>query len=233
MTEPDYYRILHVDPGAPEEIIRASYLTLMKELKNHPDLGGGHDRAILINTAYATLTDPKKRLEYDQRRKETQAATGGRSTKRETDHGGVGARSAPARHCPFCGTPNPISGPSQEFSCRKCGSPTRPVKRVLLDESGLRAISRFPKRQKITFSASSEPTKRHTGASLDISPQGMQFVSPQRLRLDQIIRIDCAVCCAVARVAYVGSSEQGYVTGVQFLSLQFANDRGTFVSARG
>ena len=34
------YRILHVQPEAPPEVIRASYRTLMSTLRAHPDLGG-------------------------------------------------------------------------------------------------------------------------------------------------------------------------------------------------
>jgi hypothetical protein len=35
----NYYRILHVQPDAPMEVIRASYRTLMQKLRFHPDLG--------------------------------------------------------------------------------------------------------------------------------------------------------------------------------------------------
>jgi hypothetical protein len=36
----NYYRILHVQEDAPEEIIRTSYRTLMQRMRMHPDLGG-------------------------------------------------------------------------------------------------------------------------------------------------------------------------------------------------
>ena len=36
----NYYRILHVQPDAPTEIIKSSYRTLMQKLRMHPDLGG-------------------------------------------------------------------------------------------------------------------------------------------------------------------------------------------------
>lgn len=39
----NYYRVLHVDPDAPVEIIRSSYRTLMRRMKKHPDLGGDQD----------------------------------------------------------------------------------------------------------------------------------------------------------------------------------------------
>ena len=43
-----------------------SYLTLMRRLKMHPDLGGDHARAALINEAFATLVDPVRRAAYDR-----------------------------------------------------------------------------------------------------------------------------------------------------------------------
>ena len=65
----NYYRILQVQPDAPPEIIRASYLAIMKELKIHPDLGGENSDASLINEAYETLRDRAKRSEYDKKLK--------------------------------------------------------------------------------------------------------------------------------------------------------------------
>jgi DnaJ-class molecular chaperone len=47
----NYYRILHVQPDAPTEVIKSSYRTLMQRLKMHPDLGGDHSEAALINEA--------------------------------------------------------------------------------------------------------------------------------------------------------------------------------------
>jgi curved DNA-binding protein CbpA len=65
----NYYRVLQVQHDAPFEIIRASYRTLMKELKCHPDLGGEHFNAYLINEAYETLSNSVKRAEYDKKLK--------------------------------------------------------------------------------------------------------------------------------------------------------------------
>ena len=62
----NHYRILHVQPDAPVELIKASYRTLMHKLKNHPDLGGDHETAVAINAAHETLTDTCKRLAYDK-----------------------------------------------------------------------------------------------------------------------------------------------------------------------
>ena len=65
----NYYRLLQVQPDAPYEIIHASYRTLMRELKSHPDLGGEHSDAYLLNEAYETLSNSAKRSEYDKKLK--------------------------------------------------------------------------------------------------------------------------------------------------------------------
>ena len=62
----NYYRILHVQPDAPAEVIRASYRTLMQRLKQHPDLGGKHWNATVINEAFAVLGDADRRCTYDK-----------------------------------------------------------------------------------------------------------------------------------------------------------------------
>ena len=62
----NYYRILHVQPDAPAEVIKSSYRTLMQRLRMHPDLGGDHWNASLINEAYTVLMDPEQRAAYDR-----------------------------------------------------------------------------------------------------------------------------------------------------------------------
>ena len=63
----NYYRILQVQCDAPLEIIHASYRTIMRELKQHPDLGGDQWNACIINEAYETLRDSVRRAEYDRK----------------------------------------------------------------------------------------------------------------------------------------------------------------------
>ena len=62
----NYYRVLHVQPEAPVEVIKASYRTLMTQLKVHPDLGGSHAQAAMINEAWAVLGDAERRAAYDR-----------------------------------------------------------------------------------------------------------------------------------------------------------------------
>ncbi|GGN03595.1 chaperone protein DnaJ 1 [Thermus composti] len=64
----DYYAILGVDRNATQEEIKRAYRRLA--LKYHPDKNPGdkeaEERFKEINEAYAVLSDPKKRAQYDQ-----------------------------------------------------------------------------------------------------------------------------------------------------------------------
>jgi len=63
----DYYKVLGVAKGAPAEEIKKAYRKLA--LKYHPDRNKGdkeaEDKFKEINEAYAVLSDPKKKQEYD------------------------------------------------------------------------------------------------------------------------------------------------------------------------
>lgn len=65
----DYYRVLQVDPSAESEVVTGAYRRLAA--KYHPDVYKGEDanrRMQMINEAYAVLSDPTKRKQYDQAR---------------------------------------------------------------------------------------------------------------------------------------------------------------------
>ena len=238
MDDPrDYYRILHVHPDAPTEIIRSSYRTLMQRLKRHPDLGGDHEVAALINEAYATLTDPTKRAEYDRRRTEGRKERDGAGT---TSHPGSSEKATVSWHtyhgmglgyCGFCKAAHDHGTDAPEDAlCNNCGSPLRRAERHQVHESGLRALERFPKEQAIRF-YTGWPDNPNAGRSRDISLDGMQFETSRQVTVNQMIKIDCDVCRAVARVAHVHQEERSWVVGVEFVTLMFERVQGTFVSA--
>lgn len=66
--EMTFYDILGVAPEADESEIKKSYRNIMKSC--HPDVARDDptaaDRAAMANIAYATLSDPAKRMEYDK-----------------------------------------------------------------------------------------------------------------------------------------------------------------------
>ena len=62
----DYYKVLGVDRKADTATIKRAYKKLA--MKNHPDVNkspGAKDKFVEINEAYATLSDDKKRRQYD------------------------------------------------------------------------------------------------------------------------------------------------------------------------
>jgi molecular chaperone DnaJ len=75
--EKDFYAVLEVSQDAPAEEIKKSYRRLAQ--KHHPDANQGdpaaEERFKQISEAYATLSNPEQRKEYDQVRR--LAATGG------------------------------------------------------------------------------------------------------------------------------------------------------------
>lgn len=64
----DYYEVLGVDRGADEATIKKAYRQLAK--KYHPDMNPGNKEAEVkfkeASEAYAVLSDPQKRQQYDQ-----------------------------------------------------------------------------------------------------------------------------------------------------------------------
>jgi len=68
----DYYELLHVRPGAPAAVIKASYRTMLQKLNHHPDRGGDVGFAQLLNEAAQTLCDPETRARYDALRQQFQ-----------------------------------------------------------------------------------------------------------------------------------------------------------------
>ncbi|XP_076904576.1 chaperone protein dnaJ C76, chloroplastic-like [Bidens hawaiensis] len=66
ITDFDLYDLLGVDSSSDHSAIKHAYRSLQK--KCHPDIAGlaGHDMAIVLNEAYAVLSDPLSRFSYDK-----------------------------------------------------------------------------------------------------------------------------------------------------------------------
>lgn len=241
----NYYRILHVQPDAPQAIIKSSYRTLMHRLRQHPDLGGDHWNAALINEAYAVISDPRKRAAYDRTLLGANAASSVSGQRRAK----ASANSAPSRNprrehrsmvqdsCAFCGMAHGYGrNPRQDAACKKCASPLKSAEKHRLEKSCRRMVHRIAKRIQIVFYTAWPQKKGFTGVVQDISPRGMQFVTNKPPETGMHIKVDCEVCTAIARVAnyekraaVLGS---GWVVGVEFVTILFRETRGSFVSMR-
>jgi DnaJ-class molecular chaperone len=70
MSQTDYYQILGIAPGASQKQVKEAFRQLA--LKYHPDRnpGDGAERMKTINEAYAVLSNPQRRAEYDTLRQQ-------------------------------------------------------------------------------------------------------------------------------------------------------------------
>lgn len=59
-----HYDVLGLAPGADDDIIKAAYRVVVKRL--HPDRGGDPQQMARVNEAYAVLSDPARRRDYDR-----------------------------------------------------------------------------------------------------------------------------------------------------------------------
>jgi curved DNA-binding protein CbpA len=237
----NFYRILHVQPDAPCEIIKASYRTLMQKLKQHPDLGGDDWNAAIMNEAYTILTNPEKRAAYDRQflhrvtTKHTQTGRQqhGREKQKQPKSAHRHNYSKDSSRCPFCGTPKPVRfryGNSGD--CNHCNSPLKPVTRLRLAGKSRRAMQRTLHYTTIRYFTDAGEITGTTGNTRDLSPHGMKFSSNSRLEENQVIKITSDVLSAVARVTYCHQQhgERQYAIGVELLTLHFHERKGTFIS---
>lgn len=225
----NYYRLLHVQPDAPREIIRSSYRTVMQKMRVHPDLGGDDEHAAIINEAYATLSDPRARAAYDEARLKPERA---RSSV-EKIGGDTGRPQIHRALCAFCASEHQYREKiPANASCFDCQSPLIPARLFRIEEGCRRAVSRISKEQALQFYTHWPQLEPYSGQSDDISLNGMKFYSSKSLELEQVIKIDCQILRAVARVTHSQQYSNGWGIGVQFVSLCFEQSRGSFITVR-
>jgi hypothetical protein len=230
----DYYRILLVAPEAPAAIIETSYRTLKQRLRARP---GAIAEEALLDEAYRVLSNPEQRAAFDLERDVARE-------EREADFAATAvldpdAERYAAHRCLFCGAAHGLDRAlARDDDCRECGSPLQPAERQRLEYSGQRMLRRIPKRREIDLYVTWPQPAPYTAEMRDVSLNGMQFAAAAPLQLNQIVKIDCASCVAVARVAHCerdrsdSSAPERWLVGVEFLTLRFRSARGTFISAR-
>jgi len=240
----NYYQILHVQPDAPVEIIKSSYRTLMQRLKQHPDLGGEHGHAALINEAYRVLTNAASREQYDRQWQpdhwesspdpfaDTASEMPDDTVRKSTAYRTAAAETASA--CLFCHQIHDHNVTSDtDATCARCESPISPAREWRLEGAGKRAINRMPAQLDITFFTTWPQPVADVGRTLDVSPNGMRFLSQRRLEKGRHIKIASRNIDAVARITHCerDSGADRWVIGVAFKTLRLARSQGTFFSA--
>ena len=234
------YRILHVQPEAPLEVIRASYRTLMSTLRSHPDLGGDPAAAARINAAYAVLTDPERRRAYD-------LSLSAAPAPRQAAKAGPAARaSAPAavpllasdpaawladRACPMCRHALPAAL-HLDTRCPGCDSPL--FRRPSVDRGELFGRRRSPRNARAMPATLRLPDRPgdHAARLRDLSLSGLCVLSPVPAPERGALRVMTATFDAVAVVVGCRRQSDGWLLHGELLTLQLLRSQGVFVSAK-
>ena len=235
----NYYRILHVQRDAPLEIVKSSYRTLMQKLKAHPDLGGDEWNAALINEAYRVISNPETRAQYDarmqaraERRNSEDTAPAGTAPA----HNNTQPDSHPQR-CLFCHTSHQVAGAYHDDSrCPTCQSPLKTAAHLAHAGTCGRAVSRIAMHGEVFFLEHWPQPLPYHGSIVNLSPHGLGISAPVSIATGAILKIEGELLSATARVVncllQVSGVNSVYHIGAEFLTLEFADMRGTFVSTR-
>jgi hypothetical protein len=229
-----YYRLLHVQPDAPPEVIRSSYRTIMQRLRAHPDLGGDHETARLLNEAWAVLGDPVKRAAYDreaaaqhpQAAAEPQAAAAPEPTATGL-YRSLGT-------CLFCKGPlPPLQRLLPESLCETCGVPLFPASRQPAGPDA-RALPRLARNHQATLFTRWPQARGLPAETRDLSPLGVGLLLGESLPPGTIARLESDICRAVVRIASARpeGGDGRHLLGAEFLTVLFPRPRGAFVSTR-
>jgi hypothetical protein len=243
----NYYRILHVQPDAPAEVIRTSYRTLMQTLKMHPDLGGEHWTAALLNEAFATLMNPEKRASYDKsvrgsavRRQSASRVVAPEQTERSKPESESKPAARAYARCLFCGGrygARYLSDWQQHATCNRCQSPLFPVAGHEVSNSTKRTFERLPRRMEVTCTLADQPDVRLEMTTENVSIGGIYVTGEHELTPGQILRIEYWFGSAVGVVTRV-AIDHGWFTprfcaGIRFLTMEVTEGRGVFLTAKG
>ncbi len=233
----NYYRILHVQPEAPLELIKASYRTLMGPLRNHPDLGGDHEAAALLNEAYAVLSDPAKRAAYDRTVAKERWRIGltGAAPSQGLAH--PAAQGDPGwwqteQVCPFCRVPLSSLG-GADPRCARCDAPlvVPPAPESSAREFfGKRRSARFTKNRSVRMQ-SGWGLDTWTVTMRDLSLTGVCVVASAALPVGQVVRLVDPDFEAVAVVVSSRRTAGAFALHAQFLTFRPDRD-GVLVTAR-
>jgi hypothetical protein len=235
----NYYRLLHVQADAPAEVIKAAYRALMA--LRHPDHGGAHDEAVLLNEAWQVLGDADRRAAYDAQRAARAADKAGarrgrtRADSFDTARGAAATDAGPqvsdmAGHCAFCA--EVIA--TNDLRCVRCQAPlTRMAntRNLAQDRAGERR--RLPR---VTRSDWGLLRTHWQAEPLDVrmrnlSLEGLSLFSGVALAPHQRVRVSGAMFDAVVQV--VSSVRHGnvFVVHGSFVTALFAKPTGGFVHA--
>lgn len=227
----NYYRILHVQPDAHDAVIRMAYRTLMQKLRLHPDLGGDGATAALINEAYAVLSDPARRAEYDVRSAPRPSRTTPPATPEQTP---ATPRNNAAGTCPFCAARMPAAATRANLRCSVCASPLSPPPTARRLNATRRAFERQTVAAPVEYFLRIAPAPR-PAALRDFSPGGAQLTTAEALPTHTVLALKTPLFDALARVVGCEPATDppgDWLLRLEFLTLALTAPAGSLVSTR-
>ena len=219
----NHYRLLHVQPDAPAEVIKAAYRALIAT--RHPDVGGDTYQAALINDAYAVLSDPATRAVYDARRAARAASRSG-----SVDAPPVHRPARPAHACPMCHLTLP-SKLNWDTRCVRCRAPLAPVRAAgpRTKPADRRGIPRVSKSDwailHVDWKSDAIDVRMR-----DLSLDGISVYSGLELPLHRLVRIVGHSFDVVATVVGCRRLDAVFTVHAQLVTALFAEPTGGFVS---
>lgn len=236
----DHYRALYVQPDAPPEVIKAAWRALMSARRVHPDLGGDHDEAVRLNTAYEVLGDPARRAAYDDRLRRGSASGRADDAFRpgaDPPPRPPAADTRPARRCLFCGQPH--TAPLRRDSrCGRCDSPLTPLPERAPqgprqdDDQGRRRDPRFARDTVVELWLPGEAQAR-AARLLDLSFSGLQLQTADALSQGRVARVSAPWFDAVFTVVHCRALRSGHAIHGRLQTLLMQQQaRGVYVNAR-
>lgn len=220
------YRILHVQPESPPEVIKAAWRALMSSLRCHPDLGGEASMAARINAAYETLSDPERRAAYDRTLLRTPQGLAGATAKPPP-----AAAAGPA--CPFCGQAH-ARELKRDTRCVACNSPLNPLppSASQAEMLGRRLDPRFERQSAAEWRQPGDTLMR-SGRLLDLSFSGLQLQVDAAVAPGQVLSVATAQFEALVRVVHGRKLRHGHALHCRLLTLALLGAaRGVYVSAK-
>ena len=220
------YRLLHVQPDAPAEVIRAAYRALIAV--RHPDVGGDGYEAGLLNDAYAVLSDPSKRATYDARRASRAAAR-----QRTASTVAIELVPPPANACPMCrlGLPLRIA---RDTRCARCRAPLAPAlaadaRAMPMDRRGIPRVSKSDWAiMHVDWQADAIDVRLR-----DLSLDGIGVYSGLELPRQRVVRVVGTSFDVVAIVVACRRLDRIFTVHAQLLTAQFTKPTGSFLTAEG
>jgi len=220
------YRLLHVQPDAPAEVIRAAYRALIAV--RHPDVGGDGYEAGLLNDAYAVLSDPSKRATYDARRASRAAAR-----QRTASTVAIELVPPPANACPMCrlGLPLRIA---RDTRCARCRAPLAPAlaadaRAMPMDRRGIPRVSKSDWAiMHVDWQADAIDVRLR-----DLSLDGIGVYSGLELPVQRVVRVVGTSFDVVAIVVACRRLDRVFTVHAQLLTALFTKPSGSFLTAKG